>query len=167
VIEELIKNKIYKQITRNICHNHELLEDLHSEAIIVIIEKQIDFSTIRNLRHYFSTVCWLTWHSNKFRKRYFVEHVTFVDNLNEIVEQNDNIDYSALISFLNDSPQTENEFYEQNLLKLYIQHGDAKKLSDKTKIPYRTVANDIKKIKEKLKRQHNEKNSNQSEHGEP
>jgi transcriptional antiterminator len=63
------------------------------------------------------------------------------------------------------SPQTENEFYEQNLLKLYIQHGGAKKLSDKTKIPYRTVANDIKQIKEKLKRQHNDKNSNQGEHG--
>jgi transcriptional antiterminator len=48
---------------------------------------------------------------------------------------------------------------------LYILHGDAKKLSNKTKIPYRTVANDIKQIKEKLKRQHNDKNSNQGEHG--
>ena len=167
MIEELIKNKIYKQITRNVCHNHELLEDLHTEAIIVIIEKKFDLTEIRNLRHFFSAVVWRTWHSNKFRKKYFVDHIEFVDNLNEIIEENENIDYSALISFLTDSPQTEHEFYEQNLLKLYIQHGDAMKLSKKTKIPYRTVANDIKHIKEKLKRQHNEKNSHQSEHGEP
>lgn len=117
-------------------------------------------SEIRNLKHFYSAVCWRTWHSNKFKKKYLTDFIQYVDNLNEIIENEDEIDYSTLINFLSYSPQTESDFYEQNLLKLYIHHGDAKKLSDKTKIPYRTVANDIKQIKEKLKRQHNDKNFN-------
>jgi ribosomal 30S subunit maturation factor RimM len=164
VISELVNNKIYKQITRNVCHNHELQDDLHFEAVLIIIEKKFDLTEIRNLKHFFSAVVWRTWHSNKFRKKYFVEHVKFVDNLNEIIEEKENIDYSVLINFLESSPQNETEFYEVNLLRLYILHGDAKKLSNKTKIPYRTVANDIKLIKDKLKRQHNEKNSDKGEY---
>jgi ribosomal 30S subunit maturation factor RimM len=164
VISELVNNKIYKQITRNVCHNHELQDDLHFEAVLIIIEKKFDLTEIRNLKHFFSAVVWRTWHSNKFRKKYFVDHVKFVDNLNEIIEEKENIDYSVLINFLESSPQNETEFYEVNLLRLYILHGDAKKLSNKTKIPYRTVANDIKLIKDKLKRQHNEKNSDKGEY---
>jgi ribosomal 30S subunit maturation factor RimM len=164
VIYELVNNKIYKQITRNVCHNHELQDDLHFEAVLIIIEKKFDLTEIRNLKHFFSAVVWRTWHSNKFRKKYFVDHVKFVDNLNEIIEEKENIDYSVLINFLESSPQNETEFYEVNLLRLYILHGDAKKLSNKTKIPYRTVANDIKLIKDKLKRQHNEKNSDKGEY---
>jgi ribosomal 30S subunit maturation factor RimM len=164
VISELVNKKIYKQITRNVCHNHELQDDLHFEAVLIIIEKKFDLTEIRNLKHFFSAVVWRTWHSNKFRKKYFVDHVKFVDNLNEIIEEKENIDYSVLINFLESSPQNETEFYEVNLLRLYILHGDAKKLSNKTKIPYRTVANDIKLIKDKLKRQHNEKNSDKGEY---
>jgi len=164
VISELVNNKIYKQITRNVCHNHELQDDLHFEAVLIIIEKKFDLTEIRNLKHFFSAVVWRTWHSNKFRKKYFVDHVKFVENLNEIIEEKENIDYSVLINFLESSPQNETEFYEVNLLRLYILHGDAKKLSNKTKIPYRTVANDIKLIKDKLKRQHNEKNSDKGEY---
>ena len=164
MISELVNNKIYKQITRNVCHNHELQDDLHFEAVLIIIEKKFDLTEIRNLKHFFSAVVWRTWHSNKFRKKYFVDHVKYVDNLNEIIEEKENIDYSVLINFLESSPQNETEFYEVNLLRLYILHGDAKKLSNKTKIPYRTVANDIKLIKDKLKRQHNEKNSDKGEY---
>ena len=164
MISELVNNKIYKQITRNVCHNHELQDDLHFEAVLIIIEKKFDLTEIRNLKHFFSAVVWRTWHSNKFRKKYFVDHVKFVDNLKEIIEEKENIDYSVLINFLESSPQNETEFYEVNLLRLYILHGDAKKLSNKTKIPYRTVANDIKLIKDKLKRQHNEKNSDKGEY---
>ena len=164
MISELVNNKIYKQITRNVCHNHELQDDLHFEAVLIIIEKKFDLTEIRNLIHFFSAVVWRTWHSNKFRKKYFVDYVKFVDNLNEIIEEKENIDYSVLINFLESSPQNETEFYEVNLLRLYILHGDAKKLSNKTKIPYRTVANDIKLIKDKLKRQHNEKNSDKGEY---
>ena len=164
MISELVNNKIYKQITRNVCHNDELQDDLHFEAVLIIIEKKFDLTEIRNLKHFFSAVVWRTWHSNKFRKKYFVDHVKFVDNLNEIIEEKENIDYSVLINFLESSPQNETEFYEVNLLRLYILHGDAKKLSNKTKIPYRTVANDIKLIKDKLKRKHNEKNSDKGEY---
>jgi DNA-directed RNA polymerase specialized sigma24 family protein len=159
VIEQLVKNKIYIQITRNVCHNHELCKDLHNEAILVILEKNFDLSEIRNLQHFFSAIVWRTWHSNKFKKKYLQNNFEFIDNMNGIVDEKFTIDYSTFEEFLNKDTKDEHEFYEQNLLKLYIHFGDAKKLSDKTKIPYRTVANDIKAIKEKLKKTHNEKNS--------
>ncbi len=159
MIDELIKNKLYKQITRNVCHNHELQDDLHCEAILVIIEKKINFDEIRNLQYFFSAVVWKTWHSNKFKKKYFQNHLEFIDNINKEEEKQNEINYSTLIEFLSKPPVNDTEYYEQNLLRLYIECGDSKKLSDKTKIPYRTVVNDIKQIKDKLKKRHNEKNS--------
>jgi len=68
VIEQLIKDKKYKKITNNVCHNSHLADDLHQEAILIIIEKKINFAEIRNLEHFFAAVVWRTWHSNKFKK---------------------------------------------------------------------------------------------------
>ena len=69
VIDELVNNRIYKQITKNVCHNHYLWEDLHFESVLIIIEKKFDLTEIRNLKHFYSAVCWRTWHSNKFKKK--------------------------------------------------------------------------------------------------
>ncbi len=91
MISELVNNKIYKQITRNVCHNHELQDDLHFEAVLIIIEKKFDLTEIRNLKHFFSAVVWRTWHSNKFRKKYFVDHVKYVDNLEWMQKNNANV----------------------------------------------------------------------------
>ena len=157
MIEQLTK-PIFIQITRNVCKNSPLLHDLHYEAIIVILEKQYDLNEIRNLQHFFAAIVWRTWHSNKFKKKYFTGDFEFIENI-KIEDAKKEIDYSEIINFLNNSPQTEEDFYEQNLLKLYIELGDSKKISQKTLIPYRTVANDIKKIKDKIKTKHNEKNS--------
>jgi len=51
-ITDLLTDKKYLQISRNVCRNHNLLHDLHSEAILVILEKKVDINTIRNLEHY-------------------------------------------------------------------------------------------------------------------
>ncbi len=89
------------------------------------------------------------------------DHVQYIDNYkcDVLVEEQQEIDFTSIIKFLEQPPATENDYYEQNLFKLYLYSGDAIKLSNKTKIPYRTVVNDIKEIKEKLKRKHNDQNS--------
>ena len=89
------------------------------------------------------------------------DHVQYIDNYkcDVLVEEQQEIDFTSIIKFLEQPPETENDYYEQNLFKLYLDSGDATKLSNKTKIPYRTVVNDIKEIKEKLKRKHNDQNS--------
>ena len=89
------------------------------------------------------------------------DHVQYIDNYkcDVLVEEQQEIDFTSIIKFLEQPPATENDYYEQNLFKLYLESGDAIKLSTKTKIPYRTVVNDIKEIKEKLKRKHNDQNS--------
>lgn len=89
------------------------------------------------------------------------DHVQYIDNYkcDVLIEEQQEIDFTSIIKFLEHPPATENDYYEQNLFKLYLENGDAIKLSNKTKIPYRTVVNDIKEIKEKLKRKHNDQNS--------
>ena len=160
MIDELYTN-LYKRITKNICRNHYLWEELHSEAILIIVEKNFNLSEIRNMKHFFSAIVWKTWHSNKFKKNFMRDHVQYIDNYkcDVLVEEQQEIDFTSIIKFLEQPPATENDYYEQNLFKLYLDSGDAIKLSNKTKIPYRTVVNDIKEIKEKLKRKHNDQNS--------
>ncbi len=75
----LVNSKIYKGITANVCKNHILKEELHCESLLVVIEKKFDLKDIRDLKHFFSKVVWLTWHSNKFRKKYFSDFVDIED----------------------------------------------------------------------------------------
>ncbi len=158
-ISDLVNCKEYKQITANVCKNHSLKNDLHSEAILLIIEKNYDLSINTDLKKFFATVVWLTWRSNKFRMKYrseFEEHKSS-DDYEEPIEKQ--IDYGEILQMINDNYTNEFEFYEKTLLRLYIELGDSRSISKKTNIPYRTVANDIKQIKDKLKRLHYDKNS--------
>jgi DNA-directed RNA polymerase specialized sigma24 family protein len=155
----LVNSNIYKGITANVCKNHVLKEDLHFESILVIVEKKVDFSEIRDLKHFFAKIVWLTWHSNKFRKKYMNEYIDIAE-LDDIAENNQVIKYDKIQEKVNDEYNNEHEYYEKNLLRLYVELGNCRAISKQTNIPYRTVANDIQQIKDKLKRQHNEENSN-------
>lgn len=152
--------KKYYRIAKTISGDNSLYQDLHSETIILIIEKQYDLTTIRDLERFFCTCCWLTWHSNKFRKKYFSNFEELNYNSDkEHPQEKDSFD--SLISFFTKEPKDKIEWYEQQLMKQYVEYGDAMKLSRATNIPYRTVANDIKEIKHKLKQAHYEENTNQ------
>ncbi len=151
-ITDLLTDKKYLKISRNVCRNHSLLEDLHSEAILVILEKKVDLSTIRNLEHYFSTVVWMTWHSNKFKKKYFNDFLEFFEfyDYDLIDESFEFTDFTPAYNFIDREPKTEIEYYEINLFKLYLELGSIQAVSRKTKIPYQTVFYDIKQIKEQI-----------------
>jgi DNA-directed RNA polymerase specialized sigma24 family protein len=155
----LVNSNIYKGITANVCKNHVLKEDLHFESILVIVEKKVDFSEIRDLKHFFAKIVWLTWHSNKFRKKYLNEYIDIAE-LDDIAENNQVIKYDKIQEKVNDEYNNEHEYYEKNLLRLYVELGNCRAISKQTNIPYRTVANDIQHIKDKLKKLHNEENSN-------
>lgn len=151
-ITDLLTDKKYLKISRNVCRNHSLLQDLHSEAILVILEKKVDLSTIRNLEHYFSTVVWMTWHSNKFKKKYFNDFLEFFEfyDYDLIDESFEFTDFTPAYNFIDREPKTEIEYYEINLFKLYLELGSIQAVSRKTKIPYQTVFYDIKQIKEQI-----------------
>jgi len=158
-LSELIHSKVFRGITANICRNHNLKSDLHSEAILVIIEKGYDLDVNTNLKKFFATVVWLTWKSRKFRKKYFNDCID-IDEIDDIAENNTQVKYNTIKEKINHDYVDEFEYYEKNLLRLYVELGDCRAISKQTNIPYRTVANDIKQIKDKLKIQHNEENSN-------
>ena len=158
-LSELIHSKVFRGITANVCKNHNLKHDLHSEAILVIIEKGYDLNVNTNLKLFFASVVWLTWKSNKFRKKYFNDCID-IDEINDIAEDNQVVKYDKIKEKINYDYVDEFEYYEKNLLRLYVELGDCRAISKRTNIPYRTVANDIKQIKDKLKQEHNEENSN-------
>ena len=161
-ITDLLTDKKYLQISRNVCRNHNLLHDLHSEAILVILEKKVDINTIRNLEHYFSTVVWMTWHSNKFKKKYLNDFLDFFEyyDYDLIDESIEHSDFTPAYNFIDREPKTDTEYYEINLFKLYLELGSIQAVSRKTKIPYQTVFYDLKQIKEQII---NDKTFNQSE----
>ena len=112
MIDELYTN-LYKRITKNICRNHYLWEELHSEAILIIVEKNFNLSEIRNMKHFFSAIVWKTWHSNKFKKNFMRDHVQYIDNYkcDVLVEEQQEIDFTSIIKFLEQPPETENDYY--------------------------------------------------------
>jgi hypothetical protein len=158
---ELVNSKIYKGITANVCKNHPLKEDLHCEAILVIVEKGYDLNANTNLQKFFAAIVWLTWRSNKFQKKYtsVKTDVVELDEL-ELIDMDKQIEYNCIGQQLDSNYSNEIEYYEKELLRLYVKLGDCKAIAKQTNIPYRTVANDIKIIKDKLRIAHNEENSN-------
>lgn len=183
LLNEFVTSKVYREITSNVCRNNELKEDLHSEAIITILEKNFDLSEIRNPKYFFASIVWKTWMSNKFRKKYFknkneirydaqwVDSVFFkeeiIDEENKekfyiklpFVSLDKEITFDSISGYVNEDYKNDIDYYEKNLFKIYLEEGDCKKVHERTNIPYRTVANDIRVIKEKLKKLHNEENS--------
>jgi DNA-directed RNA polymerase specialized sigma24 family protein len=152
-------NKKYRIITENVCKNNELADDLHSEAILFIHEKKYEFTEIRNLSFFFAKVVWLTWHSNKFRQKYITPFQPLQENQDVEEQEQKEVIYNEIVNMLNDKYSDDFDYYEKNLLKMYVKLGDCRAVSRKTNIPYRTVANDIKTIKDNLKKAHNEENT--------
>lgn len=102
---------------------------------------------------------WLTWHSNKFRRNYITPFQPLQENQDVEEEEQKEVIYNEIVNMLNDKYSDDFDYYEKNLLKMYVKLGDCRAVSRKTNIPYRTVANDIKTIKDNLKKAHNEENT--------
>jgi len=169
VLNYVVNSKEYRNVSRKICNDHPLADDLHSEIILLIIEKKYDLNVNTNLKKFFATLAWLTWHSNKFNKKYFTNFLPLENVLDEdgneleqisSLQEEKDVNYTNIESMVNDEYKDDFDYYEKNLLKMYVNLGDCRSVSKQTNIPYRTVANDIKQIKDKLKRLHNEENSN-------
>ena len=71
VFNYVVNSKEYRNVSKKICNNHPLADDLHSEIILLILEKKYELDSNTNLKKFFATLAWLTWHSNKFKKKYF------------------------------------------------------------------------------------------------
>lgn len=154
--------KEYKTITRNVCRNSPFKDDLHSEAIILFLEKKYVIEDITDLKKFFATIVWLTWKSDKFTKKYRHnwDYVSDVGNIDGLSEEED-IKEDSIDIFLSKPISNEIDFYEHHLVLQYLKMGNSRKLSKATGIPYQTITHDIRTIKRKIKTIQLEENTNQ------
>lgn len=163
VFNYVVNSKEYRNVSKKICNNHPLADDLHSEIILLILEKKYELDSNTNLKKFFATLAWLTWHSNKFKKKYFTDFDSLekydIERIDVEIDIHKDVNYNNITSMVNYDYKNDFELYEKNLLRIYVELGDCKAVSRQTNIPYRTVANDIKTIKDNLKKAHNEENT--------
>jgi hypothetical protein len=153
IITDLYNSKELKDVISKMNPEH-LREDLLSETMLVLCnlseerlmqmhnDGYLKFYVIRTILNMIKSND--SGFYNKYRK-VFEE----VPNLPETVSDNDIMEekYEKVEDFHDNLP-----FYEKNLLKYYIQYNcKAKKLSNDTGIPVRSIYDTINKIKRKAK----------------
>jgi hypothetical protein len=145
----------YKTICKNITKNNSFWEDLHSETIIVIYEKNIDLSTIKNLIYFFTAFAIKVYNSDKFKKAYDVNYKRWgkVANVElnglELSGETYNLDKENMLQWIEAETHdyksdTEDEWYKKRLLSLYIEEGSERSLAKKLNIPRPTINKDLR-----------------------
>ena len=117
-------DKEFKQICFNICRDWSIHKDLHSEAILVVLEKKYDLTQILSLKFFFAKIVWLTWRSNKFQKNYFLKEkqknssiipLDLIDDIENLPEEKERNDTEAVNTFIYADPKNEMEKKKKNL----------------------------------------------------
>jgi DNA-directed RNA polymerase specialized sigma24 family protein len=170
IIESIYNDKKYINYCKQVLPNGDLYNDLFQyvcEYLLKIEEKKlIDLHKKNQLRMYVARIIYINAHSERseFNKQYN-ERIDLESYLHEV----DLIDFdnSDLIDFVKVEIENEINYCNENniypasikLLEIYADLGSYKEVSVKTKIPYLTVINRISKIREKIKKNINDKNT--------
>ena len=136
-------------------------EDLHSEVVMFIIEKNIDLSLF-NIKYLFIGLAHKIWRSNKFKKAYDVNYVRWGKKANveltgyEQESEQYNFERDKLIQwieaeFFEYKSDTLIDWYYKRLMKEYHKVGSERKLAEKTGIPKTTIHKDLEFYKKYLK----------------
>jgi hypothetical protein len=110
----------------------------------------------KKLNYLFAATAIKTFKSNAFNTIYRVrDQNTEYDDLKFGQDETDYTYHEAkevIYNYLeNSNPQTDKEWYDWQLINLYSQTQSCAEISRMTKIPERTVYNDVQGIKQKLK----------------
>lgn len=162
IIELIYSDKAYKQVCRNI-GSKDLYEDLFHEVIINLLElpeeKIIEAKEKKYLKFLFVKIAHNSWnskHSPFYRKYRHNEETESIDLLRgldngEDLELHIKEDiYQTFTQDLKDKIEAL-DWYDQTLLKLYIDIGEFRKISVMTGIKYGAVQYTIQKTIKKLK----------------
>jgi DNA-directed RNA polymerase specialized sigma24 family protein len=87
----------------------------------------------------------IEWKLRHRNKKQF-ETIDNIEVINETYNFELDVEVSRVEGNINDLPN-----FEKRMLLEYIKSGSYRKLSEETNIPYRTIGNHIKRIKDKLK----------------
>jgi RNA polymerase sigma factor (sigma-70 family) len=162
IIEGIYKDPAYRNVCRNIA-SPALFEDLFHEVIINLLElsdeKIIEAKEKKYLKFLFVKIAHNSWNSkhSPFYKKY--RHNDSTESIDLIIGLESNLDadletkeevFQEFTQEVKDSIDTLN-WYDQTLLKLYIDIGEFRKISVMTGIKYGAVQYTIQKTIKKLK----------------
>lgn len=160
IITELYCNKKYRNLTKSICKKFakNYFEDLHTEIVLKIIEKNDDLNNINNLYYYFFAFAHRIINDYGISKKYGY-------NFNRIDGAKYN-EYTATVSvnfkyellpseklYTLLEPHEKDTFrddYKKKLFKIYLEEGNYRAVAKSTKIPLRNVAETLQEFKNEL-----------------
>jgi RNA polymerase sigma factor (sigma-70 family) len=162
IIEDIYKDPAYRNVCRNIS-TPALFEDLFHEVIINLLElsdeKIIEAKEKKYLKFLFVKIAHNSWNSkhSPFYKKY--RHNDINESIDLIISLESNLDSEVEIKeevfqeFTNEIKEEIDllPWYDQTLLKLYIDIGEFRKISVMTGIKYGAVQYTIQKTIKKLK----------------
>lgn len=156
---DIFYDKEYYGICRNVALKKNLYQDLHSETIIAILKYNIDYSSIKNTYHFFSSFAWKTYHSNSFKKKYIItpqviglkpEEVSDPSEEEYDFTPDDKID-RVIYEFVKAKEDDRGEYLDL-LFRRYMECGQSGYVVSSTyNIPPRTVFAGLKEYREKFK----------------
>lgn len=161
IVEQIANNPEYREICGKVCGGHELADELYQETMLTLLEydnKKLSGIYERDQMRWFVVGLMMRqFQSNTspfYRK--FRQHSALgsTGEFELIPDPGSDYDHTIdeLIDAVEDILEKEN-WYDRELFKLYIQEGSYRKLSALTMIPYKSIGNSVKALKERIAEQ--------------
>jgi len=148
LLEHIAKDKDVKAACTNICRGIDAKE-FYQHIIYKICEipevRLLEIYNNNYLRWYIVRTIMIEWKLRHRNKKNF-ETIDNVEFICETYNYELDIEVSRVEDNINNLPN-----FEKRMLLEYIKSGSYRKLSDESGIPYRTIGNHVKRIKDKLK----------------
>lgn len=147
LLEQVANDKEVKKACYNICRGVDYKE-FYQHVIYKICEipeeRLLEIYHNNYIRWYIVRLIILEWKLRHRNKKHFEE----IQNI-ELVDDEYNYEIDAEVSRIEGNINNLPAFEKRMLLE-YIKSGSYRKLSEETNIPYRTIGNHVKRIKNKL-----------------
>jgi RNA polymerase sigma factor (sigma-70 family) len=168
IIEGIYKDPAYRNVCRNIA-SPSLFEDLFHEVIINLLElpeeKIQEAKEKKYLKFLFVKIAHNSWNSKhspfykKYRHNDSTESIELIIDLKSELDSELDVKEKTFQIFTQELKNAIDQlnWYDQTLLKLYIDIGEFRKISVMTGIKYGAVQYTIQKIIKKLKLDNNDK----------
>jgi len=168
IIEGIYKDPAYRNVCRNIA-SPSLFEDLFHEVIINLLElpeeKIQEAKEKKYLKFLFVKIAHNSWNSKhspfykKYRHNDSTESIELIIDLKSELDSELDVKEKTFQMFTQDLKNAIDSlnWYDQTLLKLYIDIGEFRKISVMTGIKYGAVQYTIQKTIKKLKLDNNDK----------
>jgi hypothetical protein len=162
IIEMVYRNTQFKHICLQVCGGDELSNDLYHEMILALNnyedEKLAGLYHRGELRWFITRIMMTMWRckSSPFYQAYRRGTESITDRMPTPEDEYDMdgdlrtqliIDTTAKVLEEKLSSGDRNDWYEATMWKLYIESGSFRKAQEKSRIPYKSIANTVRRMK--------------------